>query len=175
MILSKPQLRALVRQRWLLLSHLERQSIAQQLSQRLVCSALWLQARSVLLYRPFVADELPIGDLIRVAQLAGKQVFLPTYFGGQPGYCPLDQTPKINWLTSGYPDLVLVPGLAFDRAGRRLGRGGGFYDRLLAQQSEYPFRTTTLALAPAAMLWRHLPIAPDPWDQSVDLVWTEHG
>ncbi len=39
--------------------------------------------------------------------------------------------------SSPMPDVVLVPGLAFDRSGRRLGRGGGFYDRYLTHITGY--------------------------------------
>ena len=37
-------------------------------------------------------------------------------------------------------DMVLMPGLAFDRSGNRLGYGAGFYDRLLSRSAEKPFR-----------------------------------
>lgn len=43
-------------------------------------------------------------------------------------------------------DLVVVPGLGFDREGRRIGRGSGFYDRFLSQ-ARFAGKTCGLALA----------------------------
>jgi 5-formyltetrahydrofolate cyclo-ligase len=63
--------------------------------------------------------------------------------------------------------LFLVPGLAFDHEGRRLGRGGGHYDRTLALYA-YGLRA---GLAAEIQLSPGLPC--DPWDQPVDVVVTE--
>jgi 5-formyltetrahydrofolate cyclo-ligase len=66
-------------------------------------------------------------------------------------------------------DLALVPGVAFDRAGHRLGRGGGYYDRLLPRLT----RATTCGLAFREQV---LPaLDPAPWDVALDYVCTEDG
>lgn len=64
--------------------------------------------------------------------------------------------------------LVLVPGLAFDPSGGRLGQGGGFYDRWLAD-----YAGCTAALCRTALLLPQVPRAPH--DRGVELVLTEHG
>lgn len=54
-------------------------------------------------------------------------------------------------------DVVLVPGLAFDRQGHRLGHGHGYYDRLLAR---LPKTTPTIGLAYRFQVLDRLPVAP---------------
>jgi 5-formyltetrahydrofolate cyclo-ligase len=110
--------------------------------------SVWQQAQAVLFYAP-MAEELDLTLLLEEALTAGKAVALPRFvnetgtyqaFGisdfqrdcapGKFGLAePADRCPALplNQL-----DLALVPGLGFDVCGRRLGRGRGFYDRLLA-------------------------------------------
>jgi 5-formyltetrahydrofolate cyclo-ligase len=108
----------------------------------------WQRAQAILFYAP-MAGELDLTPLFEEARQGGKAVALPgfvnetkTYqafaisdfqrdcapgkFGiAEPGaHCPPMSLKRL--------DLALAPGLGFDLAGRRLGRGQGFYDRLLA-------------------------------------------
>ena len=60
--------------------------------------------------------------------------------------------------------LVLVPGVAFDREGRRLGYGGGYYDRFFAREPKHP----RWGLAYAFQIVEKLP--KEEWDQKVERV-----
>lgn len=67
-------------------------------------------------------------------------------------------------------DVVLLPLLAFDARGTRLGQGGGWYDRALSKNRFRPYRLgITYAQQQVAMLPR------EPWDQALHAVLTERG
>ena len=62
------------------------------------------------------------------------------------------------------PDLIVVPGLAFDRDGRRLGRGKGFYDRYLEKYK--PPQTIGICFTEQILS----KVEVDPWDKKVHKV-----
>lgn len=83
--------------------------------------------------------------LLRRAQADGKRVAVPKVYGKSMKFLWLDDLSRISEGYCSIPEpiddgpeaddgeaLVLVPGLAFDAQGHRLGYGGGFYDRFLS-------------------------------------------
>lgn len=69
------------------------------------------------------------------------------------------------------PSILLVPLVAFDRRGHRLGYGRGFYDRVIARlKADRPLTTIGLAYA-----MQEVPVVPtEPHDQPLDYIATEH-
>lgn len=88
----------------------------------------------------------------------------PLYEAGFGTLAPSDLAPRR------VPDVVLMPLLGFDAAGTRLGYGGGYYDRTLAQ---LPGRPKLIGLAFSRQELDAIP--REPHDVPLDAVITEHG
>lgn len=134
-------------------------------------------------YRP-IRSELDPTPLLEAMAAAGHRLCVPVIVGpGKPLRFrewsagaemmegPFGAAVPVNgaWLE---PRLVIAPLLAFDRAGRRLGYGGGFYDRTL-QGLRARGQVTAVGFAYAAQEVDEVP--HDPTDQPLDAIVTEAG
>ena len=168
---EKETIRAQIRQALNAMSDAERAAASAQICSRLEEQELWRKARSILFYAP-LPEEPDIWRLLVDSLAAGKEVLLPRFEAEHGHYSaclirdavrdvrkgrfgvrePVETcvTISLNRL-----DLILVPGIAFDMDGRRLGRGKGFYDRLLAV-----LEGPTCGVAFDQQIVSHIPVEP---------------
>lgn len=149
---------------------------------RLAALAGWRDASVVALYAP-IAGEADLIPLIEEARAAGKRVVFPqarresatlAFFevrGARElraGAYGVPEPPggEGRHVTADRIDLLVLPGLAFDLKGRRLGFGGGYYDRLLGATPR-----PAVGAAFESQICESLPV--EGHDRGVDLVVTE--
>lgn len=142
-------------------------------------------AKTIMAYVDF-RNEVQTGEFIEKAMADGKRVAVPLTdirgkrlipsllvdFPGDlaPGLYGIPE-PKEDCLRPLDPkelDMVIVPGVAFDKKGNRLGYGGGFYDRFLPRT-----RTGCLWLSPAYELQIQPGVYPGEHDIPVHVIVTE--
>lgn len=159
------------------------QGAAQAVAARVEATPEFVAAACIALYAA-LPDELPTRPLFDLAVDSGKSVLFPRVVEDRrlefaevadweklrPGrYGVLEPAPDAPRV--GLPALVCVPGLAFDREGNRLGRGGGYYDRTLADESRR--RAAVFGLAFELQVLNAVPGGAA--DQRVDAVVTERA
>jgi 5-formyltetrahydrofolate cyclo-ligase len=161
----------------------EKLRIEHRLASFLFASAVWEQANTIGLTMA-LPHEWDTTKIIQQAWLEKKKVCVPLTLENRgmqfyyvESYNQLTDSafqikePVPDRCTPAFKDdidLLLVPGLLFDKSGYRIGYGGGYYDRYIAD-----YRHKTIALASSNQLRQSLPI--DPYDQRVELLLTDAG
>ena len=119
-----------------------------------LASDAYRQAKTIYGYLPY-NQEVRTVPMLQKALDDGKQVAVPKVYDDEmrfiyitdmtqvaPGYAGIPEPIADGPVADNPEALVLMPGLAFDPQGHRIGYGGGFYDRFLAAEPNHP----TLAL-----------------------------
>lgn len=128
-----------------------------------------------------IAGEVNLDSLFPKCRELGKLTCIPVFNSKTKLYEMAEITRETKCLTGHYGireplsptlfpmgnvDLVIVPGVAFDRKGNRLGRGGGYYDRLLEG-----FSGASVAVAFKFQILPEIPL--EQHDKPVDILVTE--
>lgn len=145
-VAQKRELRRIARERAQAMSPDSQEEASKRVSQLFLDHEIYRRSSAILLYMP-LAGEVDVRFIFERAVADGKRIALPRFLPESQSYAAffvgdkpliagafgvlepaMDNPVPLNRL-----DLVVVPGVGFDARGRRLGRGKGFYDRMLSE------------------------------------------
>ena len=144
--MQKKELRELIRQRKAEHTAEEKAGMSARICRQVLADPQWAEAKTVFLYHA-LPDEVDTAILIDAAMNEGKTVLLPVIDGDelllkihtgatQTGSYSIQEPVGDEFTCYKEITLAIVPGMAFDKKGNRLGRGRGFYDRTLPKLAE---------------------------------------
>lgn len=152
--MDKQALRKEIREKKRAMTEEQILSKSEILGQLFAASEAYKQAKTIYGYLPY-NQEVRTVAMLQKALDDGKRVAVPKCYGDEmrfiylddlsrveKGYCNIPEPMEDGPIADDPTALVLMPGLAFDPAGHRMGYGGGFYDKFLAREPNHP----TLAL-----------------------------
>ena len=174
--MDKKALRAEIRAKKRAMTAQEIEEKSAALAKAFYKTAEYKNAKTIYGYLPY-NQEVRTTQMLAHALADGKQVAVPKVYGDEMKFILLSDLGQVAKGYAGIPEpiadgpvaadptaLVLMPGLAFDPEGHRLGYGGGFYDKFLAAEPDHP----TLALCYDFQMLPHLDT--ESYDIPVDRV-----
>ena len=174
--MNKQQLRQAIRQRKRAMTQEEIEDRSRSLCEKFLNSDNYRRCTCLYGYLPY-NQEVRTWPILHQALADGKQVAVPKVYGEEMKFIFLTDLTQVAAGYAGIPEpvadepvahdptaLVLMPGLAFTKDGKRMGYGGGFYDKFLASEPNHP----TVALCYGFQMVDDLPT--EDYDIPVDCV-----
>lgn len=174
--MNKTALRKQIREKKRAMTPAEIEDKSCRLGELFAQSEAYRRARSIYGYLPY-NQEVRTVAMLEQAIRDGKKVAVPKCYGDEMRFIWMDDLSQVEKGYAGIPEpiadgpvaddetaLVLMPGLAFDPQGHRIGYGGGFYDKFLAAEPNHP----TVALCYDFQMLDHL--ETEEFDIPVDTV-----
>lgn len=174
--MDKKTLRSQIREKKRAMTPEEIRTASEKLGQLFLSSEAYQKAKTIYGYLPY-NQEVRTVPMLEQALADGKRVAVPKVCGDEMKFIYLSDLSQVETGYAGIPEpiadgpvandptaLVLMPGMAFDKEGHRIGYGGGFYDKFLASEPGHP----TLALCYAFQVVEHL--ETEAYDIPVDCV-----
>lgn len=148
--MNKQELRKAIRARKRAMTGEEIQTRSAALCRKFLQTEEYRRARTLYGYLPY-NQEVRTEAILEQAMADGKKVAVPKVYGDEMKFIYLEDLTQVEKGYSGIPEpiadhpvaedesaLVLMPGLAFDPQGHRIGYGGGFYDKFLSREPNHP-------------------------------------